>query len=224
MDLRRIHGLAALAMLLSLLWAEASGRRGTTIFFNKVAALDLRCPCGSQDLEALLAGHGGEGENGDLLAIPASFLPAGLGGEGEKGCCASATGSRSVEGCHRLGTSFSSSSLTHHGGEREGGLEASAFARWCCPLPARCYFFELIHVDGLSATVIFLPIWRQDFNLQCGAHAPIPPRELEAFSPRSDSFPVAIGWTKAADHRRKRALELLVLAPRWRRLEDIGEW
>jgi hypothetical protein len=82
MDLRRICGIGALALLLLLLWSEANGRRGTTIFFNKVAAVDLRCLCRSQDLKALLPGHGGEGENSDLLASPASFLPTGLSGEG----------------------------------------------------------------------------------------------------------------------------------------------
>jgi hypothetical protein len=59
MDRHQVRGIGVLVLLLWLLWLEASWRRGGTIFFNKVAAVDLRRVCRSQDLEALLAGHGG---------------------------------------------------------------------------------------------------------------------------------------------------------------------
>jgi hypothetical protein len=37
--------------------------------------------------------------------------------------------------------------------------------------------------------------------------------ELEAYSPRSDAFPVENRWNMVATHRRKGAPELLALAP-----------
>jgi hypothetical protein len=41
--------------------------------------------CNSQDFEALLTDHGGEGESGDLLVIQASFLRPALVVRGRKG-------------------------------------------------------------------------------------------------------------------------------------------
>jgi hypothetical protein len=62
--------------------------------------------------------------------IHASLLLAGLGGEGENGrgasLCAPMTRSRLVDGNHRLGINLSSASLPHHGGEKEVDLEADA--------------------------------------------------------------------------------------------------
>jgi hypothetical protein len=120
--------------------------------------VNLRRLCRSQDLEALPSGHGGKGENGDLLAIPASFLSAGRGGEGKNGCGASlrapVTRSRLVDGCRLLGISFSSASPTRHGGEKEVDLEAAASLRWGRPLPRRCYSYKLIHEAGNHAALI----------------------------------------------------------------------
>jgi hypothetical protein len=61
------------------------------------------------------------------------------------------------------------------------------------------------------------------FNLPRGGLVSVQSWELEAYSPRSDAFPVEIRWTMAATHHRKGAPELLAPAPRRWRLEDADE-
>jgi hypothetical protein len=96
-----------LVLVLCLLWLEASRRGARSTFSNKVAAEDLSTQCRIQDFEALLVGHGGEGENGGFLVMQAPLLLAGLSGEGEKGCgashCAPPTTSMLVDGYRRWG-------------------------------------------------------------------------------------------------------------------------
>jgi hypothetical protein len=159
---RQILGVVGpLLLLLILLGSELSGRRSGAIFFNKLVAAGLCRLLGSQDVEVLLAGRGGEGENGDVMARYAVvILPAGLGGEGESGCslslCAPGTRSRFVGWCCReWWGSRSFSSPACRGGEEGGGDGAAAFSCRCWPLPKRCYIGELNHAVGILATAIF---------------------------------------------------------------------
>jgi hypothetical protein len=76
MDLRRICGLGML-LLIYLLWVEATRREGRYTFFNKVAVEDLWSLYAIPDLQALLAGHGGEGKSGGFMVmLSPPFLPA----------------------------------------------------------------------------------------------------------------------------------------------------
>jgi hypothetical protein len=50
-------------LLIYLLWVEATRREGRYTFFNKVAVEDLWSLYAIPDLQALLAGHGGEGKS-----------------------------------------------------------------------------------------------------------------------------------------------------------------
>jgi hypothetical protein len=167
MDLRRICGLGML-LLIYLLWVEATRREGRYTFFNKVAVEDLWSLYTIPDLQALLAGHGGEGRiRGDAI----SSFPAGLGGEGEFGGAASlyapATRSRLVDGLHRWGFLLLPSSLPHHGGEMEDG-EAEGPLGWCHLMPTGCYFDKLQQAVGVLAAAIHgrkggplqPPMWR----------------------------------------------------------------
>jgi hypothetical protein len=83
LDRRQIlNALGSLLLSIDLLCMEVNGRQSGTTFLNKLLAADPHQEPGNQDLQVLLAGHGGEGESlAILMRCAAISLPAGRGGE-----------------------------------------------------------------------------------------------------------------------------------------------
>jgi hypothetical protein len=127
-------------LLLSLLLPELSRRGGVAIFFNKVMAEDLFCLRRYQDLQVLLAGRGGEGENGGFLVAPATFLPGG-GGSGEQ---LLAPGARSMVGPPFLLLWRAMVVLRKERMAISPSLDGAGRCQ-------RVLFFELNHIGGFSA-------------------------------------------------------------------------
>jgi hypothetical protein len=165
---RRPSGVFGLALLMLVLpWSEQMGCSAGTVLFNK-SAVDRSRESGHHDLQAPLAGRGGEGGTLQFLARSAAeALLAGRGGEEESGSSGSTSTprfrSRLVGGAMlRCGRVQSFSSLYHCGCEVGGGDGVHPHCSWRRLMHKGICNIELNHAVGFITTAI---LCRQIGNL-----------------------------------------------------------